>query len=413
LLKERERERAEIEQKVEAARAAKQLAAAEAKASFAFRARSVSAALQSMKLASLLKKFQELGLDDDEVRKRDKRDLERDVPDMVNGNTYDQFAQQFKIEDSKVHEIHARDLMTKDLIGKGSFGQVFKIRLAAVGFVAVKESWGSVVKFDRDAVLRELQKLRALSVSDHVVKCLGQVELPDSKMGIVLELLECDVGDDKVHNVWELLTYMRQGRKSLSWAEKVHICLGVAQGLSDIHAIGMLHRDLKLENVLVGGAVASGQPLLIKIADFGESKYVGDLSLEPTSPKAAAADVKGTLRIRAPELLRDAAPVYSEKSDSYALGIFVWEVAKGGRAYGLDDIQDQGAHDARLQEVKSNVLLNKRDDINDFLDKQKDMPPGFQAALKKVIIGCWKPNPDDRFTASQVVAELRKLLAPP
>jgi hypothetical protein len=374
---------------------------------FSMRARSVSAALQSMNLTSLLKQFQEQGLDDEKVLAC--TDLLRYVPDLARGNTYAEFARQFKLSVESVHEMNAQEFYpgTKELIGEGSFGQVFKMRHVACGFVAVKESHGSVISSDREAVIRELQKMRALLASKHVVKCLGQVVgLSDSKMGIVLELLECDVGDRKVYNMWELLRSMRKGGIALSWAEKVHVCLGVAQGLSDIHAKKMLHRDLKLENVLVGGVVGgverSNQPLCIKIADFGESMYVQDLALEN------AAVTRGTsLRICAPELLGDAAPVYSLKSDSYALGIFIWEVVKGGRAYGLDDIEDQNADDERIKQM---VLKGEGDDyFHDFFDEQQRMPEGSQQAFKTVITLCWKRNPDERPTASDVVTSLMTL----
>jgi len=118
------------------------------------------------------------------------------------------------------------------------------------------------------------------------------------------------------------------------------------------------------------------------------------------------------MRIRAPELLGAAAPLYSDKSDTYALGILMWEVAKCGKAYGLDGM-DQEARTERLQEVKQQVLDGRRDDEFTPFFEQTVMPSGSKAAFKNLIYKCWKPNPDQRPTAAEVVRALDALVVPP
>ena len=405
----------------EAKAAADAKAATEATFAFSFRARAVCDTLKEMCLNDLLQHFQELGLDDDKVRACAAPDLKLAVPALDDhGNTCQEFAAAFKMNDLKVRKIPVEDFTgLKDKIGEGSFGEVFKWQLAAVGYVAVKESQVGVTVTKREDVEHELSKMLVCR-SSHVVRCLGLVSgLPDCKMGIVLELLECEVGGGKVFDLQMLLRRSRERGPALTWPDKFHICRCVAQGLSDIHAAGMLHRDLKCENILVGGKLGSGEPLLVKIADFGEAKYaVGDLTLDPDSksPKAASARAKGTMRIRAPELLGAAAPLYSDKSDSYALGILMWEVAKCGKAYGLDGMDQEKSQEARierLQEVKQQVLDGRRDPEFTPFFEQTVMPPGSKAAFKNLIYKCWKPNPDQRPTASEVLKVLDALAVPP
>ena len=401
--------------------------------SFAFQARAVYATLQFFGMEHMLPQFQERGLHDDEVRKMIAQKSTLNVSEKIphlHEISHDAFIAQFNTQDPLIRPIAFADLVEEKesgLIGRGSFGEVRKMQLKfndlAIGPVAVKLSIGEVVAYRRDTWLSELKRLHPLRGSSHVVKCLGQVTgLPGDKMGIVLELLQCNIGGHMVQNVLQLLEITRKcvaegsDAAALGWEDKFRICLGVAKGLRDIHASNLLHRDLKVENVLVGGTL--GPNLVVKIADFGQSKYVDDLTVndDPTSPKASLVHptisnvaAKGTIRICAPELLGDTAPRYSVKSDVFALGIMMWEVSKGGKAYRMDQIESESELQAKLQTVKQTVLLGGCDPCFDDFFEQERMPDGCKNPWTALIKSCWKTC-EERPDVQAVVSCIEKLL---
>ncbi|KAI1315844.1 mitogen-activated protein kinase kinase kinase 9 [Mortierella claussenii] len=105
---------------------------------------------------------------------------------------------------------------------------------------------------------------------------------------------------------------LRKAIPSLLWEHKRRIAGEIAHGLSYIHSQGIIHCDIKSPNVLLT------KKLEVKICDFGCSMTTADK--KDKTPSC------GTLEWKAPELLLDAT-AYSSKSDIYALGIVMWEMA--------------------------------------------------------------------------------------
>ncbi len=89
----------------------------------------------------------------------------------------------------------------------------------------------------------------------------------------------------------------------------------IMRGLSAVHAVGVIHRDLKPANIIVSGDGT------LKITDFGIARS----SSAPAT--LLAADVFGTLRYVAPEVLRGEAS--SPAVDLYALGVVFFELLTG------------------------------------------------------------------------------------
>jgi len=103
-----------------------------------------------------------------------------------------------------------------------------------------------------------------------------------------------------------------QSKQELSWDLKIHIAIGVAQGLGYLHSINILHRDIKSENFLVGDAWQ------IKVCDLGFARKVDSLS------RKRSMSICGTEEYMSPEML--VGLDYNEKVDVFSYGIFLAEL---------------------------------------------------------------------------------------
>ena len=101
--------------------------------------------------------------------------------------------------------------------------------------------------------------------------------------------------------------------KPRSWREIVSLYAAVGEGLAAAHEAGLVHRDFKPENVLVG---ADGRP---RISDFGVA-IAGD---------ASSGDVVGTLAYMPPEQL--AGTSVDARADQFAFAVSLWEALFGAR----------------------------------------------------------------------------------
>jgi serine/threonine protein kinase len=101
----------------------------------------------------------------------------------------------------------------------------------------------------------------------------------------------------------------------------------VADALIATHAAGVIHRDVKPGNILIGEGERSDG--LVKITDFGISRARGDVSLTQTGV------VKGTPAYLAPEVARGQEP--DEASDVYSLGATVYACLEGTPPFGMTE----------------------------------------------------------------------------
>jgi hypothetical protein len=187
-------------------------------------------------------------------------------------------------------------------------GQVFRGTVRGSGApVAVKVLKPELVS-DTEVVARFFQESSILTSVDHpnVAKVLDLVVEGDT-LGIVMELVE---GRDLRH-------YLRI-RRTLPPAEAVRLACQLLQGLAAVHAAGIVHRDVKPENVLI--STARGQADL-KLTDFGVSRLSYGASLTKMT------SLIGTPEYMAPELAdHDSA---TPAADLYSAGVVLYEMLAG------------------------------------------------------------------------------------
>jgi serine/threonine-protein kinase len=177
-------------------------------------------------------------------------------------------------------------------------------------------------------------------------------------------------------------------RDALDWG-----CQALA-GVGHAHAKGLVHRDIKLDNLFVCDAVGSA-PRVVKVLDFGVAKIVqgGDGTPDPLAIHTRTGTVVGTPRFFAPEQARG--KPLDGRSDLYALGLCLYMMVAGCGPF--DDCT------TLLEMAKAHVL------------RQPELPSRFArqplpSELEAVIMKALAKQREDRFaTAEAMRAELVRI----
>lgn len=203
-------------------------------------------------------------------------------------------------------------------LGQGSSGKVFVCsKKGCSGAFAAKAvdlrrmQMSSNVEREHTALCREVDILKSLPPHPNIVRLVDAFEEGDWFL-LILEL----VGGGDLYTV---LTSREPAR--LHEQEATFVLRQLADGLTFLHGRSIIHRDLKLENVLVASERRQ-RPLVwytVKITDFGLSKSIGAFSM--------AHSLVGTHPYTAPEVL--AGGSYDFSSDLWCLGVLLYVLLTG------------------------------------------------------------------------------------
>lgn len=211
------------------------------------------------------------------------------------------------------------DYIIEEKIGSGGFGTVYGARHAVIGKAVAVKVLKAEVSSHANIVERFLAEARAVNRIRHrnIIDIFDFGELADGRRYYVMERLE-GVSLDQ---------YMAE-KGVFSPREVVEVLEGVAQGLDAAHAAGIIHRDVKPQNIVVEFD-ADGRPF-VKLLDFGVAKLVRGESVTETIEGMFV----GTPAYMSPEQCRGA-PL-DARADLYSLGVVAYEMLTGIRPFVAD-----------------------------------------------------------------------------
>ncbi|WP_439661834.1 serine/threonine-protein kinase [Lentzea sp. HUAS TT2] len=193
-------------------------------------------------------------------------------------------------------------------IGSGAMGVVWRARDEVLAReVAVKQ----LITGDHQRAMREARNAARLH-HQHAIAVFDVVGSDDEEPWIVMEYLAS-------HSLSALIAE----RGPLKPAQAASIGAKVASALAAAHAAGLVHRDIKPGNVLIG------HDGTVKITDFGISKATGDGTMTDTGM------IAGTPAYLAPEVARGEQP--GAASDVFSLGATIYTAIEGESVFGPSD----------------------------------------------------------------------------
>jgi serine/threonine-protein kinase len=207
-------------------------------------------------------------------------------------------------------------------VAEGGFASLYRgVRLEDERPVAIKVLHRDLAasprvqaRFRREAeAIRRLDHPRIVSVLDHGT-------LSDGRPYLVMEWVEGRPLSDEL-----------SARGRLPWSEVVELTAQIADALESAHSCGVIHRDLKAENVIVSGQSPRLSAVLV---DFGLAKILADEAGE--SDVLTTASPMGTPISMAPEQILSQ-PV-DARVDVYALGVLMFQMAAGRPPFSLPDL---------------------------------------------------------------------------
>lgn len=226
-------------------------------------------------------------------------------------------------------------------LGSGSFGDVFEVEYKGQKYAGKKISNLKIKNNDflKEALQREVDILEKMSKCENSVKFYAHYKEPNNEV-IILELCDCELE--------EILNRASSGFNS---AEICTIMKGLNNAFSIMNINNIMHRDIKLENVMVKYTNKWHTKFIPKINDYGLSRQV----------KEVASTLCGSPVYMAPEIFIE--NKYNRKADLWSIGVMMYYMYFREFPY---DIK-QGMFNLPPNQIKNIFNKKKKKDANDKL----------------------------------------------
>jgi serine/threonine-protein kinase len=262
----------------------------------------------------------------------------------------------------------------EDLISQGGMGTVYRgTHILMDKKVAIKVLNPSLAADDK-IVARFSREARAASRISHP-HALNVTDFGESQNGVVFLIMEYLHG--------KTLKEVVQGEGPMALTRVVEIVRQVCGALDAAHAEGVIHRDLKSDNIML---VDVGGGDWAKVLDFGIAKIkepLGTKDAEITSPNL----IIGTPQYMSPEQCSQSSEL-DARSDIYSLGVILYEMLAG--------------HVPFMGESPTAIMMKHlQEPAPSLIDERKDIP----AAVGRVVARALAKRPEERFQSAGELSE--------
>jgi serine/threonine protein kinase/tetratricopeptide (TPR) repeat protein len=252
-------------------------------------------------------------------------------------------------------------------LGEGGMGVVYKAedtklkRTVALKFLPHHATAGEAER------ARFLQEAQAAAILNHANICtIYAVEEDLGQTFIAMEYIDG-------------MTLRQKIAAAMPMRDAIGYAVQIAEALEEAHSKGIVHRDIKADNVMVNGKN------LVKVMDFGLAKLKGSLKLTKTSSTV------GTLAYMAPEQIQGGE--VDHRSDIFSFGVLLFEMLTGKLPF-------RGEHEAAM--VYS-IVNEEAESLTTYL-------PDAAPELLHIVNRALEKDPEDRYqSAHEMSIDLRRL----
>jgi len=282
-------------------------------------------------------------------------------------------------------------------IGEGGMGQVFRARHRRLDRAEAVKVLSSKRLDSPEAVARFEQETKAAAklMHENIVTTYDAGQ-HDGTHYLAMEYVD---GRD--------LGQIVDNEGPLPVDQAVDYIIQAARGLAYAHGRGIIHRDVKPSNLLLGrdesggpqSAIANRQSAIIKVLDMGLARLTEDALTAAkhaeTERLTQTGQLMGTVDYMSPEQAEDLQAA-DHRSDIYSLGCTMYKLLTGHPVYDAD--------------TSMRRLLAHRDaPIPSLREARRDVPESLEAVFQKMVA----KNPDDRYQSmDEVIAALTSVRAP-
>jgi eukaryotic-like serine/threonine-protein kinase len=273
-------------------------------------------------------------------------------------------------------------------LGAGGMGEVYLGVNPLTGRQVAVKVLGAQLGASQELRDRFLREARSLDRLDHpnIVRSYDcGLDPASGRLYLVMELVTGG-------SLRGLLAGYQQRGQGLPLVEAVDFVTQAARGLAYAHGRGVIHRDIKPDNLLLQPAEAPSDWPTLKIADFGLAR----LQQGGGAYVTRAGSIWATLEYAAPEQLTGGA--IDGRCDIYALGGVLFELLSGRTAFAISPGDLPAAMQAHLHTPPPAPHALR-----------PDIPP----ALEAIVLRCLAKSPSDRFaSADELASALAASLVP-
>jgi serine/threonine protein kinase len=260
-------------------------------------------------------------------------------------------------------------------IGEGGMGEVWRARDPKLGRDVAIKVLPATLSADKDRLARFEQEAQAAGALNHPnILVIYHIGTHDGAPFIVSELL---VGESLRE---------RMAGNALPQRKATDYALQLARGLAAAHEKGIVHRDIKPDNVFI---TDDGR---VKILDFGIAKLIGPVDGNQPQTEVPTRKVNtdpgtvmGTVGYMSPEQLKG--QTVDHRSDIFSFGAILYEMLSGKRAF-------------RGNSMAETISAILREDPPDLSETNKTV----SRALERVVRHCLEKNPAERFHSARDLA---------